>query len=360
MTSKLSTKGVQAGVEGGSLGDYMEIFAQLTQHDREDSYRDCPCFAWFLAQRSAGLEIPNWEASYAYQITGLRQAEHALSIDQRDDETKPLSEADKEILRLYSVLFRDFNNIPGPLNSHWFEFGFCFCTDHAQRKKLAKLYLQLVKKTASIEEIADAYESESLSLLMMSKGLDISFFEAKGILFHRPELDERGIYRLIAETNHTLSGRFCYCFVSKSHCHPKFETHLSHESDGDYGFHGTNTWERWQLFNFYKYVFDLPGFNAREMQEAKRDSDRDKLGQYLESLVPNFQKKISNWVLADVMFPKLKACVRFPNGRPECRCVMHDTVTPEGLNWATLLVLSQLRRMFPEAKEIEFEEKGEI
>jgi len=253
------------------------------------------------------------------------------------------------------MLFRDFNNIPSPLNSEWFGFGFCFCTNHRQRMELAKLYLQLAKSTASIDDIARAYESESLSVLMKSKGLDLSFFEASGILFHRPGLEERGIYRLIAEINHTLSGRFCYCFMSKSKCHSKFETHLSLESDGDYGFHGTDTWERWQLLNFYKHVFDCPGFNARKMQEAKRHSDRDKLSEYLNSLVPDFQKKIQNRVLGDMMFPKLKACVRFPHGRPECCCVMHDTIAPEGLNWGTLLALSHLRRLISEAEKAESE-----
>lgn len=355
MTSKLRIKGVQVGVDKGNLGDYMEVFAELTQHNRKDSYCDCPCFTWFLDRRSTGFEIPNWEVSYAYQIFGLREAERALSLEARDDEVDPLSAAEKDILSLYSMLFRDFNNIPGPLSLKWFNFGFCFCTNHGQRMELANLYLQLVKSMSSIGDIARAYESESLSALMKSKGLDLSFFEANGILFHRPGLEERGIYRLIAEVNHTLSGRFCYCFMSKSNCHPKFETHLSRESDGDYGFHGTNTWERWQLLNFYKHVFDRPGFNARKMQEAKRNSDRDKLGQYLDSLVPDFQKKIWNRVLGGAMFPKLNACVRFPHDRPECCCVMHDTIAPEGLNWGTLLHLSHLRRLILEAEEAEFE-----
>lgn len=221
--------------------------------------------------------------------------------------------------------------------------------------ELAKFYLQLVKSVASIDDIARAYESESLSALMKSRDLDLSFFEANGILFHRPGVEELGIYRLIAEINHTLSGRFCYCFMSKLNCHPKFETHLSIESDGDYGFHGTNTWERWQLLNFYKYVFDRPSFNAREMQEAKRNSDRDKLGQYLDSLVPDFQKNIWNRVLGNMMFPKLKASVRFPHGRPKCYCVIHNTIAPEGLNWGTLIELSYLRRIIPEAEEAESE-----
>jgi hypothetical protein len=116
----------------------------------------------------------------------------------------------------------------------------------------AKLYLQFVESGASID---DAYESGSLSVLMKSRGLDLLFFEANRILFHYPNREERGIYHLIAEVNHTLSGHFCNCVMSKSYCHPKFETHLSRESGGDYEFHGTNTWERWQLPNFYKHVF---------------------------------------------------------------------------------------------------------
>jgi hypothetical protein len=46
---------------------------------------------------------------------------------------------------------------------------------------LAKLYLQFVESGASIDDIARAYESESLPVLMKSRGLDLSFFEANGI-----------------------------------------------------------------------------------------------------------------------------------------------------------------------------------
>lgn len=81
MTSKLSTNGVQVGVNGENLGDYMEVFADLTQRDRKDGYCDCPCFAWFLDRRSTSFEVPNREASYAYQILGLRRAEHVLSLE---------------------------------------------------------------------------------------------------------------------------------------------------------------------------------------------------------------------------------------------------------------------------------------
>lgn len=111
---------------------------------------------------------------------------------------------------------------------------------------------------------------------MRRKGLNISTFETSGIAFHRPDLEELGIYRLIVEVNHTLSGRFCSCHLPKQNCHPKFETHLSQESDGDYGFHGTNTWKRWQLFNFYRHVFNHRNFDAQKIQEAKRHADKKK------------------------------------------------------------------------------------
>lgn len=361
MISKLSHKGLQVAVDAGNLGNFMETFTELVQLDRISSYCDCSCFTWFLIRRSNQFRVPNWEGSYSYQIFGLRWAELILSLEERDDEVDPLSDAEKEVLSLYSILLRDFNDLPGPLDRKWFTFGFCFCKNYDQRKELAKLYAELVGSGASIGDIAHAHESGSLSALMKHRGLDLSYFEENDIFFHMPGLDERGIYRLIAEVNHTLSGRFCYCFTPKPYCHPEFETHLSRESDGDYGFHGTNTWERWQLFNFYKYVFDLPNFDARKMQEAKRQSarekrsDHDRLNEYLDSLVPDFKKKIGNWVLGDVMFPKTRASISFPWGRPECCCVMHNAFAPEGLNWGTVLELSQFFKKDPESENSEEE-----
>ena len=45
---------------------------------------------------------------------------------------------------------------------------------------------------------------------------------------------------------------------------------------------------------------------------AKRHPDKEKLDQYLDSLVPGFPKNIGNRVLGDIMFPKLKAGVKSP------------------------------------------------
>ena len=357
MTSVLSTNIMQVGVEAGNLGDFMAVIAELTQIEGKKTYHDCPCFTWFLHRRSfIDCVIPNWVGGFVYQIAALRRLEHALSIEERDDDVHPLSISEREVLVLYSILFRDFNNIPSPLTSAWLKFGFCFCTNSSQSMELAELYVQLAKGGASLEEIARAYDERTLPILMRRRGLYIANLQAKGIAFHRPDLEKLGIYRLIAEVNHTLSGRYCECHLSKQNCHPKFETHLSRESDGDYGFHGTNTWERWQLFNFYKHIFGHQNFDARKMQEAKRHPDKEKLDQYLDSLVPDFRKNIGNRVLGDIMFPKLKARIEFSIGRPPCWCVMHNTVAPEGLNYFTSRLVTQLRTITQSNEEAALED----
>jgi hypothetical protein len=44
---------------------------------------------------------------------------------------------------------------------------------------------------------------------------------------------------------------------------------LDSEFDITYGFHLANNWERWQLLNFYVYLFKLLGFDPGAMGEAK-------------------------------------------------------------------------------------------
>lgn len=344
MTSKLSKRRLQFGVDEGNLRDFIAVVVALIQHEGKEVYRDCACMTWFLHRQSfVDCIIPNWPGDFAYQPASLRRLERALSIEDRDDDIYPLSESEREVLSLYSILFRDFNNVPGPLTSTWLNFGFCYCTNSGQSTELAKAYVLLAKSGTSLEQIAKAYEEAALPTLMRHQGLDISSLQANGIAFHRPNLEDLGIYRLVAEVNHTLSGRFCYCHTSKSHCHPKFETHLCYESERDYRFHGTNTWERWQLFNFYKYLLSHENFDARKMQEARRHPVKEKLDEYLDSLVPDFRKNIGNKVLGDLMFPKLRARVEFPHGRHPCWCVMHDIIDPEGLTCFMSMSVSQLQ-----------------
>jgi hypothetical protein len=323
-------------IDGGNFGSFIEAWARNHHASNKDASSDYQCIPWFLERRasSLGFEIPNWEGEYVYQTWGVLVAEDTFSLPSSAEDPTPLSPAESTVLTLYTHLFKSFNNIPDMYSSEWINFGFCFCRDKDQRRSLANMYIKLAKSGTSLNEIAQAWQSSSLPHLMQAKGIDLAFIEANGIGFQRPDANEFGIYRLIAEVTHTVSGRFCDCFRPKvGDCHPKHETHLSRESDGDYGFHGTNAWERWKLLNFYSHVFQHPSFNAYRMQQAKRHSDPEALEAYLNSLVPNFRRKIGNTYLADAMFPKLRGRIQFPNGRPHCYCIVHDVSTSEGLNW---------------------------
>lgn len=320
----------------GSLGKFMEVWATLVNHEADKhSFGNCFCIQWFLQQRTTGFEIPDWDCQYTYQGIGLRKAEHNFSIPPADDDPEALSPGEGALMSLYSQLFRPFNNVPDVYSAEWANFGFCYCTNWDQRKRLANAYLELAQSGVSLDEIAQAWPRASLLKLMESKGIKVSYLKAHGIIPQRPNKDDFSIYRLIAEVSHTVSGRFCFCFRPKKHCwnHLENETHLSRESDADYGFHGTNPWERWQLLVFYNHVFRHPSFNAQKMQEAKRDQDVKALEQYLDSLVPNYSMKIGNMYLADAMFPKIRGRLEFPNGRPHCFCILHSTVISEGLDW---------------------------
>lgn len=346
---------IRKGMDIETLGAFIEAVFKIWHDSNRDSLHNGDCISWFLQQRAASFDLPNWDGDYVYQISGLRCAERAFSLKPADEDPTPLTPVEVAVVSLYSHLFRCFNNIPDVQHSEWANFGFCFCTDSDQKQSLSSAYIQLAEKGVPLGDITKAWKTSALAALMKAEGIDISHLEAMGVRFECSGVDSFGIYQLQAEVSHALSGRFCYCFRAKEHCHAKYETILSRESDGDYGFHGTNAWERWQLLNFYHHVFQQPQFDARKMQQAKRDADHEALEVYLDSLVPEFRRKIGDMYLADAMFPKLGNRVSFPNGRPACYCVIHNTIAPEGLDWRSQFAVQRLVR---EAEVNDGEENG--
>jgi hypothetical protein len=95
----------------------------------------------------------------------------------------------------------------------------------------------------------------------------------------------------MAEVHHFLAGVFCQC-RRRVDCQQYMDrdTRISRESDGDYGFHLTNAWERWNLVLLYSVVFAHPDSDSLKMQAAGRDMDSQALERYIEKLVPEFQK----------------------------------------------------------------------
>lgn len=346
--SRMSAIVIKVNLDRGILGEWLALvnMQALKMSGEKEDYNDCPCWSWFLKQPTI-MEwiIPDWEGEFMYQNAAVSLLESALAIDQRDLDKDPLSSSEQRVCALYLLLFRDFNNVPGPLHAAWLEFGFCFYTNRGQAQELARLYLELAVSKLSLGEIAGAYEDHNITNLLSFQGISGAGLSSDGLHFRLPDQEDGGVYRLIAEVNHTLSGRYCRCCLAKKNCHVKFETRLSLESDGDYGFHGTSTWERWQLFNFYKHVFDHPEFNARKMQQARQDPDNKMLDKYLESIVPDFRRSIYTKVLSESMFPKTQARIRFSHGHVSCWCILHDTIAPEGLDCFTGLRSEALASM---------------
>ena len=334
---------IQRMIDENSLGVVVEAWMKVSQPNVEEASVGSHCISWFLEQRTKGFDIPNWDGDYLYQTQGLDLAERVFSVRAGTTIWNTLSPDQRSVFWLYARLFRDFNDVPDAHSTEWFEFGFCFCANDEQKSSLANAYIKLAETRVPLADVARAWTDSSLPLLMKSRGIDTAFLDAHRIELKLPNIDEFGIYRLQAEVTHALSGRHCECCKPKGICHPKHETILSMESYTDYAFHGTVTWERWQLLNFYKHVFQHPNFDARKMHRAKHDPDSSMLETYLDSLVPGFRRKIGNLDLGSAMFPNLKGKVRFSNGRPHCYCVVHNTFAPEGLDWTTPLVIRKIQ-----------------
>ena len=331
---------LQYYVDHHTLGACIEVWIRASQIHRSNDDKNHPCFQWFLSSRSEGFNIPNHEETYLHQTTAVVELEDRFPLAIDKTSSAVLSFSEKNVASLYSILLRDFNNIPTVHTSEWIDFDFCFCTSTTQREALAAAYLTLAEKGTPLSQIANSWETSSLLYLMRSQGIDISLFESNDIYLTQPRPNEFGIYRLMAEVKHALSGCPCPRFsrpVGACSFHPNHEQYLNSESDGNYGFHGTNAWERWQLLNFYAYVFAHPDFKARKMLEAK---NKKVLDMYLDELVPDFRRKIGNIYLADLMFPKTRGSVRIqarePSNEPllmSCDCIIHSALTSEGLDW---------------------------
>lgn len=299
------------------------------------------CQQWFLERRKEGFAIPNHGGEYMHQLVTTIDIEELL-LSHTDRELSP---AERRVCSLYTILLRDFDNIPDACEPAWLLFGFCYCTDAAQRRALRATYLALLERKITLAQIAESWEKESLQALMIRHEINSAqALNSEGIHFHRPPTDEMGIYRLMAEVKHALSGSYCECF--KSSCRPRSdqETLLSRESEGDYGFHGTNPWERWQLLNFYSSVFAHPSFRPQDMQDARRNRDPKALDRYLDRLIPNYERKIFNRYLCGGLFPSLGSRVEFPNGRPDCKCVIHRVIRSKGRNIGVAYDISSLAR----------------
>lgn len=351
LTCGFSSKMLQHFVEHETLGRFIELWIQLQM--AQTNTEDCGCFPWFLSRhQSASFEIPNHGGQYLYQLWAMQEVEKIFSINY----DSVLSRSEHIVIFLYRILLRDFNNIPNIGDPEWIRFGFCYCTSRAQMEIFAKAYIQLATHT-SLSQIATAWESGTLLDLMATRGIAISTLISDGIYPRQPSSETIGIYRLMSEVSHGLSG--CPdCSFKNAVCefHSKDEPLLCKESEVDYGFHSINTWERWRLLNFYSDLFANPRFNPQKMQEAKRHPDVQALETYIESLVPGFRRILWNEHLTDGMFPKLAPRLKFRGGYPFCTCFIHKLLVSEGMDHNVNREIERIREQY---EEINMEQMSE-
>ncbi|KAL2829415.1 hypothetical protein BDW59DRAFT_170460 [Aspergillus cavernicola] len=247
----------------------------------------------------------------------LRQSSAALSTAQVVEQEKPsftarpsiitdgrkFTHREREVLSLFVTIQPFIQRSPDIYSSTWTKSGFCYCKTFQQRKELSAKYLALAGN-ATFDEIVSAYETSTVPALMTARGIAISNLTRHGVPLTRPPVSQYAVFRLMIAVEHALSGRYCNCFRMRQDraCYCYFETHLDIECDVGYGFHLTNSWERWQLLNYYQYVFKLPAFDVRTMATAKETREKGSLERHLDTLVPDMRRKVFDMDRAGSIF----------------------------------------------------------
>ncbi|KEQ70042.1 hypothetical protein M436DRAFT_75781 [Aureobasidium namibiae CBS 147.97] len=274
---------------------------------------------WFLEHWDPEVRvIPNiLKTTYDIWDVAAASAVKTLGLADWFGNRLHLDTSQTDVLDLYLSIQPSIGLIPDSTSSSWIKFGFCYCKSFSQRKELAQKYLTLALSQATFDDIVSAYEASCLGDLMRAHSIDISHLENQGVRLYRPPPREYSIYRLMIEVEHALSGRFCSCFRLREgrDCHAYYETHIDLD------------WERWQLLNFYKHLFQSPSFNAQLMAKATEDPDLGSLEDYFDSH------------RANILFPRLRDRLRGwdRDGRPimhhhlVCRCKEHDVLEPPGI-----------------------------
>ncbi|OGM49447.1 hypothetical protein ABOM_001703 [Aspergillus bombycis] len=295
--------------EAGRLGEVLELFCHLCIQ-QNPGQPQCDCITWYLERlRREPFPIPNTEGGgYRIWETAFVNAIDLLDLhDSYKDEWR-LNAAQVDVFQLFVAIQPSIWQVPDINSSTWIKFGFCYCKSFRQCQELSVKYLLLGASSANFDDIVSAYETSTMAELMAEHGIDLSNLAQNGIRLERPSGTMYSVFRLMIGVSHALSGRFCRCFRMQQDraCHHFYETHLDTECEVGFGFDLTNSWERWQLLNFYRYLFKLPGFDARAMAAAKDSHERGALERYIGTLVPDMRRKIFDMDRAgSVLFPDL-------------------------------------------------------
>ena len=307
---------IQIWIDNGTLEGNLKGMISPDAADR------VACHEWFLSsdQLFLGGE-PEMSARVQY---GCMRACKLLirelgnrSANRRQDFNEP----ERQVLKLYTILLKDFDNVPDRDQSTWIDFGFCYCRDEQWKIRMRAVYLQLAL-LSTLEEIATFWNSQDgLGGLFVQKEIIVTDFEREGVVFGRPKRMDLGVYRLMLEIDHIRRGSICACRHRFEPGQKEFpESCLSVETVVDYGFNNLNPWERWHMMVLYQELFNAPTFDAREMLAVRRSADYEAFQNYIEKMVD--VKKYWNIYKADILFPNLRGRLDWERSQiPLCYCI---------------------------------------
>lgn len=347
-------RGLNKYLRAGILGMALEIFCD-SRIQQAGGEIECKCMSWYLARRKSSLfPIPDRDGKrYRIWDVAIEAAINSLGLQRRFETGWKLNPSQTEVFKLFVAIQPSLWLDPDINSSTWINFGFCYCNSLEQRQELSAKYLSLAASNVEFDEIVSAYETATMAELMAKQGVDLSSLAHSGARLERPSGAEYSVFRLMIGVGHALCGTFCSCFRMQRGrpCHWYYETHLDVECDVGYGFHLTNSWERWQLLNFYQHLFKLPGFNPGAMAAAKDSHERGALEAYIDGLVPDMRKKLLDIDRASsITFPHLDGRISVGDRCADegtgshltCHCRVHDVSGPPGLCYYNYVVKKQL------------------
>ena len=129
---------LQKWVDPGELEEKVKISILARQEPR------LSCHEWFLA--SIKLFQKRDSAMAAHTEYGLHRAMSLLMPD--GSGYGDVTDTEYRILRLYSYMLKDFDDLPDRSHSVWLDFGFCICQSREWMVRMADEYIELGMKAS--------------------------------------------------------------------------------------------------------------------------------------------------------------------------------------------------------------------
>lgn len=168
---------LQFWIDNGTLEENLKCMSSTDAADR------AACHEWFLSSNQLFLGgEPGMPARVQYGY--MRACD--LLVSELDNpklnRSQNFNEPELRVLRLYTNLLKDFDNVPDRDQSAWIDFRFCYCRDEQWKIHMRSRYL-LLALSAMLEEMATFWNLQNrLDGLFSQKRIIVTDFEREGII----------------------------------------------------------------------------------------------------------------------------------------------------------------------------------